>query len=109
VLGHDASRIFPIEIAERKTVGALRKAIKDEKDHAFQQVDADNLILWQVSIPVNQNLTENLSKLDFVNEGSLLLVEELSVVFSDSPARRHLHIVVLALPGELDNVSHVSN
>jgi hypothetical protein len=39
----------------------------------------------------------------------LLLVEELSVVFSDSPARRHLHIVVLALPGELDNVSHVSN
>ena len=75
VLGHDASHIFPIEIAERKTVGALRKAIKDEKEHAFQHVDADNLILWKVSIPVNRSLTENLSTLDFVDEGSLLPVK----------------------------------
>ena len=109
VLGHDASHIFPIEIAERKTVGALKDAIKDKKEHAFQHVDADNLILWQVSIPVNRNLTEHLSKLDFVDEGSLLPVEELSDVFSDSPARRHLHIVVRVPPaGECEWLSHVT-
>jgi hypothetical protein len=94
VLGHDASHIFPIEIAESKTVGALRKAIKDEKEHAFQHVDADNLILWKVSIPVNRSLTENLSTLDFVDEGSLLPVKRLSGVFSDQPEDEHLHIVV---------------
>jgi len=107
VLGDDASHIFPIEIAEYKTVGALKDDIKDKKKHAFQHVDADTLVLWKVSIPVSRSLTENLSKHDFLDEGSLLPVEELSDVFSDSPARRHLHIVVRAPPaGELDNVSH---
>ena len=109
VLGHDASRIFLIEIAERKTVGALRKAIKDEKRPTFDHVPADTLLLWKVSIPVIQNLTENLSKLDFVDESSLLPVKRLSKVFSEQPEDEHLHIVVRVPPGELDNVSHESN
>jgi hypothetical protein len=107
VLNDDTSHIFPIEIAESKTVGALRKAIKDEKRHAFKHVDADTLVLWKVSIPVNRSLTENLGKLNFVDEGSLLPVNRLSKVFSDQPEEEHLHIVVRSPPaGELDNVSH---
>jgi hypothetical protein len=90
-----------------KTVGTLRKAIKDEKEHAFQHVDADALLLWKVSIPVNRSLTENLGKLNFVDEGSLLPVNRLSKVFSDQPEEEHLHIVMQSPPaGELDNVSH---
>jgi hypothetical protein len=108
VLGHDTSRILPIEIAERKTVGAHRKAIKDEKRHAFQHVDADALVLWKVSIRVNQNLTENLSKLDFVDDGSLLPVKRLSGVFSDQPEDEHLHIVVRVPPaGEYELLAFV--
>jgi len=107
VLGHDTSRIFPIEIAERKTVGALKDAIKDKKRPALDHVPADTLLLWKVSIPVSRNLADNLSKFDFVDEGSLLPTEELSEVFSDSPGRKCLHIVVRAPPaGELDNVSY---
>ena len=109
MLNDDTSHIFPIEIAESKTVGALRKAIKDEKRHAFKHVDADTLVLWKVSVPVSRNLADNLSKFDFVDEGSLLPMEELSEVFSDSPGRKCLHIVVRVPPGELDNVSHESN
>ena len=109
VLGHDASHIFPIEIAERKTVGALKDAIKDKKEHAFQHVDADALLLWKVSILVDRSLTKNISKLDFVDEGSLLPVEELSDVFSDSLSRKHLHIVVRVPPaGECEWLSHVT-
>jgi hypothetical protein len=108
VLGHDASHIFPIEIAESKTVGTLRKAIKDEKRPAFDHVPADTLLLWKVSIPVNRNLTENLSKLDFVDEGSLLPVKRLSGVFSDQPEDEHLHIVVRVPPaGEYELLSFV--
>jgi hypothetical protein len=103
VLDDDTSHIFPIEITESKTVGALRKAIKDDKEHAFQHVDADALLLWKVSIPVNRSLHENLSKLDFADEGSLLPVKRLSEVFSDQLENEHLHIVVRAPPaGELD-------
>jgi hypothetical protein len=109
VLGHDASHIFPIEIAESKTVGALRKAIKDEKEHAFQHVDADALLLWKVSILVDRSLTKNISKLDFVDEGSLLPVKRLSGVFSDQPEDEHLHIVVRVPPaGECEWLSHIT-
>ena len=98
VLGDDASRTFPIKIAKSDTVGSLRKLIKEEKSHTFQHVDADTLVLWKVSILVNWSLTQNLSNCTFADESSLLPVDELSEVFSDSPAQRHLHIVVSAPP-----------
>jgi len=85
VLGDDASHVFVIKMERTESISALKDAIKDKKRHAFQHVDADTLVLWKVSIPVSRSLTENLGKLDFVDEDSLLPVEELSDVFSDSP------------------------
>ena len=98
VLGDDASRTFPIKIAKSDTVGDLRDAIKEKNSHTFQHVDAHALVLWKVSILVNRSLTQNLSNRTFGDESPLLPVDELSEVFSDSPARRHLHIVVSAPP-----------
>ena len=98
VLGDDASRTFPIKIAKSDTVGDLRKLIKEENTPAFDHVPTNTLVLWKVSILVNRSLTENLSNRTFSNESPLLPVDELSEVFSDSPAQRHLHIVVSALP-----------
>ena len=99
--------IFPIEIAKSKTVDALRKSIKDGKGHAYQNIDADTFVLWEVSIPVNRSPTKNLSKFDFVDEGSMLSVNRLSKVLSDQSEDEHLRIVARASPaGELDDVSH---
>ena len=98
VLGDDASRTFPIKIAKSDTVGDLRKLIKEENTPAFDHVPTNTLVLWKVSILVNRSLTENLSNRTFGDESPLLPVDELSEVFSDSPARRHLHIVVSAPP-----------
>jgi hypothetical protein len=106
VLNYDTSHIFLIEIAESKTVGALRKAIKHEKRPAFDYIPPDTLVLWKVSIVVNRSLTENISKLNFIDEGSLFPMEELSEVFSDLPYRKSLHIVVRALPtGEFHTIN----
>jgi hypothetical protein len=49
VLGDDHARVFTIEILSTKNVSALKRAIKDEKKHAFEHVDADTLVLWMVS------------------------------------------------------------
>jgi len=49
VQGDDTDHIFTVEIGNTKNVSALRKAIKGEKKHAFEQVDADVLNLWKVS------------------------------------------------------------
>ena len=49
MLGDDSQRVFPVRIAKSETVGALKKAVKKEKEHAFDGVDADCLDLWMVS------------------------------------------------------------
>jgi hypothetical protein len=50
VLGdNDRSRVFPVEIANNKTIGALKDAIKEKKKPAFDHVPADTLDLWKVS------------------------------------------------------------
>lgn len=99
VLGDDTSHIkFQIKIAGRETVGAFKKPIRAEKTHAFKHVDADTLVLWKASIPVDQGRTEKLLELDFVNERPLLPMSRLSKVFSDQPEDEHLHIVVRAPP-----------
>jgi hypothetical protein len=54
---------FPVEIAGKKTVGALRKAIKVEKQPAFDYIPTDTLALWKVLIPVDDNLEDTLRNL----------------------------------------------
>lgn len=49
VLGDDPSHIFPINIAQTRTVGDLKDMIKDKKKRYFDHVDADSLKLWKVS------------------------------------------------------------
>jgi hypothetical protein len=52
VLGDDARSVFPVEVANSKTVGTLKKAIKDEMEHSFDNLDAKSLVLWKVSCPI---------------------------------------------------------
>jgi hypothetical protein len=91
VSGDDPDRIFTIEIANAKNVGALKKAIKEEKKLAFQYADADALVLWKVSLPVDESLKENLINLS--GEKLSLPLDKLSKVFSDLDDT-YLHIVV---------------
>ena len=45
----DAKGIFLVKIAKSETANALRTAIKCEKSHGLEHVDADTLILYDVS------------------------------------------------------------
>jgi hypothetical protein len=49
VFGDDLKSIFQVKISATEPVSALKKVIKEEKRHAFQDVDADALRLWKVS------------------------------------------------------------
>ena len=90
--GEPRSHIFPVEIASTKTVGALKDAIKEKKQPAFDHVPANTLVLWKVSFPVDESLDGNLT--NFLDEESLSPVHGLSKVFSDMPKEEYLHIVV---------------
>ena len=98
VLGDDPRHVFPVKVATIESVGALREAIKDKKKNVFQHVDADALVLWKVSIPVDRNLKGEINNLELPDEESLSPVEELSEIFSGVPIRKHLHIIVRSPP-----------
>ena len=49
ILGEDVNRVFPVKIQTTESVGALRKAIKEEKKPEFDHVPADSLKLWKVN------------------------------------------------------------
>ncbi|OAQ22287.1 hypothetical protein K457DRAFT_345756 [Linnemannia elongata AG-77] len=51
VNGEATSNAFPVEIESTKTIGDLKELIKTKKTNDFQDVDADKLTLWRVSIP----------------------------------------------------------
>ncbi len=94
ILGEDSDHIFPVEIPGDKSVGALREAIKDEKNNTFQGVDADTFKLWKVSIANDEHCEEEIKGLGLESRKPLLPVKRLSEVFSGKPVYGHLHIVV---------------
>jgi hypothetical protein len=63
-----------------------KPAIKNETEHTSQHLDANTIVLWRVSIPVNESLKENV-ELDLVDEGQMPAVHRLLKVFSDVPRR----------------------
>jgi hypothetical protein len=99
VLGDDSRHVFPVKIATTESVGALKKAIKNEKKNVFQHVDADALVLWKVSILDDDGLQRRIEDLNLVEEQSLRRpAARLSKIFSDPVEDEHVHILVRPPP-----------
>jgi hypothetical protein len=99
ILGdYNPRRVFTVEIANNKTVSILQEIIKNKNKYAFEHVDADTLVLWKVSIPVDDNFKDSFNKHNFVEKRALVPVDRLSKVFASVPEEGHLHIVVKAPP-----------
>jgi hypothetical protein len=49
VLSDGPDRVFPVDIDAKKSVGALKKAIKEEMKPAFDDIPVNRLDLWKVS------------------------------------------------------------
>lgn len=111
VLGDDPSHLFPVEIAITMTVGGLKEVIKDKKNQTFGKSDADDLVLWKVSVLSDRNLKANLDNLRsslVVDDGSshvptqppneelrsLLPMRTLLEIFPEPPTEKHVHIII---------------
>ena len=67
----DPRHVFPVKIARTESVGTLKRSIKDDNPESFRDVDARSLVLWKVSIPVNDGFKENVRKVDLRDEDAL--------------------------------------
>ncbi|KAF9950482.1 hypothetical protein BGZ65_006591, partial [Modicella reniformis] len=96
------SAAFKVKLSPTDDVADLRKLIKTEKPKRFANVDADELTLWKVSIPVviahkHENIT--LNSLDPKNKGDELHpTDELEDVFNGQPTKKTIHILVQLPP-----------
>ncbi|KAG9071583.1 hypothetical protein KI688_005796 [Linnemannia hyalina] len=95
VEGEATSNAFPVEIGSTKTIGDLKELIKTEKTNVFSDVDADQLTLWRVSIPITDEDDEVLIVLNSFDEKKKLgPANRLSKVFPEDPPEETIHIIV---------------
>ncbi|KAF9131410.1 hypothetical protein BGW39_001840 [Mortierella sp. 14UC] len=106
--GEAITKAFPVMIEPTKTIGDLKKLVKAEIPDTLNGVDAKDLTLWRVSIPV---VSANKPKPIVLNEVEsptrLDPTDDVSDVLPDKPPKKTIHVIVQRpLPGT--PVSHPS-
>ncbi|KAF9899215.1 hypothetical protein EC991_009285 [Linnemannia zychae] len=98
----DESTSFPVEIEPTKTIGDLKDAIKAKKINDFSDVDADELTLWRVSIPlVAKKDRKDISLSDVPLKEELDETDDHSDVFPVKLPEKTIHIIVQRPPDDL--------
>jgi hypothetical protein len=88
---------FPVEILKSKNVGILKKVIKEERSHHFENIDASDLDLFLVS---ESFLIDDLASKQPPSNGTPLRPNKrLSSLFAGDLSDDDLHIWVKAPPG----------
>ena len=77
VLGSDSLELFTVEILKTKNVSILKKTIKEEQSPRLDHVVASELILSEVSLPVDADLEESLKNVDLTPLKPLLPLSQL--------------------------------
>ncbi|KAK3810463.1 MAG: hypothetical protein J3R72DRAFT_530348 [Linnemannia gamsii] len=99
--GLPTSRAFSIKISFADTVGDLKKLIKTEQTPAFDDITVDQLNLWCVSIPDDDDDDEIPIVLGNVNnkdKKKLRATRGLLEVFPDKPPKNTIHVIVQRPP-----------
>ena len=102
ILGDDLKKVFTVEVEKTKNVSILKDLIKEKKASRLEHVDASDLDLWNVSIPMDDNAGERLENID--DREPLKPLLSLSEVFPHVD-ENHLHVVVRSpIDGELSEI-----
>ncbi|OAQ22282.1 hypothetical protein K457DRAFT_345649 [Linnemannia elongata AG-77] len=98
---------FSVDIDASKTVDHLKDAIKSKKTPRFDDVAADELTLWRVSIPlVPKKDRKDISLGEVSSKEELDETDDLSDVFQDKLPKKTIHIIVQRPPP--GNSTHLS-
>ena len=88
-----AFTVHSINHDEDKTVSNLRDAIKEVIRPKFDDIPANELVLWKNSVPINCDLKKTVEALNLNNDFFLQPLEILSNVFSDL-VKNNIHIII---------------
>ncbi|KAF9993199.1 hypothetical protein BGZ65_011322 [Modicella reniformis] len=85
------SNPFSVEVDPTKSVDVLKKAIKTNKSHEFDDIDANKLTLWKVLIPydsVKKHLKFDLGQLQANEKEKLDPISDTSDVFGQETTKK---------------------
>ncbi|KAF9096922.1 hypothetical protein BGX29_008357 [Mortierella sp. GBA35] len=88
--GEHQSNAFSVKATPTDTIGALRVLIKTKKAVDFENVDANNLTLWNLEANRHRPIVLN----DFESATELHPTDDVSDVFEDKPPKKTIHIIV---------------
>ncbi|KAF8953043.1 hypothetical protein BGZ46_003310, partial [Entomortierella lignicola] len=94
------STAFPLNLASDDTIGDLKDSIHKKKSNALEGIDASDLLLWQVSIPIGSDEEEDkpIYLEDYKDEAKRIgpkhAATEISEVFGTAPAKKTIHVIV---------------
>ncbi|GJJ11259.1 hypothetical protein Clacol_005491 [Clathrus columnatus] len=94
VIGTPANDVFVIQIPSSRSIAHLKVSIRDKLKPRFDNIPANELLLWKVSIALDDNFQQNIDSHNFEDTESLLAVKRLSDLFPQPPNPEHVHIVV---------------
>ena len=97
--GESTSRAFPVSVPSTETIGSLKKLIKTEKSPRFDDIAANELTLWRVSISLgllNERKPIVLSEVESAVE--LDPTDDISDNFEEKPPKKTIHIIVQRPP-----------
>jgi hypothetical protein len=100
LLGIDSSEVFTVKIPKTENVSILKDLIKEKQSPRLNHVDASELTVWKVSLPVD-TITPELTVDDVESCQKLHSVKKISLTFGDALADEHVHILVQAPTGAL--------
>ncbi|KAF9317743.1 hypothetical protein BG006_003312 [Podila minutissima] len=109
--GEATCNAFSVEIDRSKTVDGLKKLIKAEKTNSFHDVDANELTLWKVSVPIPRHddiipiLVSNVKG----DRENLSPAIHLSKVFSQELPEETVHVIVQRPPPALRTIKKFQN
>ncbi|KAI7825711.1 hypothetical protein BC939DRAFT_124815 [Gamsiella multidivaricata] len=108
--GEPTSNEFSVKIPSTETVYILKSLIKAKKTPKFDDLAADNLTLWRVSVPV---VAASIRSAVFLNEidskTELSPTNDVSDVFPNTPAKKTVHIIVQRpRPGNTSRVTFLT-
>jgi hypothetical protein len=92
VHGDRVRRAFPVDVDKSKTIGHLKKLIKQELPNSFCDVDAKELALWKVSIPSKDG--DALRDFYADEDEELDPTRKISKYFTTDPDDEHIHVII---------------
>ncbi|KAG0053457.1 hypothetical protein BGZ83_001062 [Gryganskiella cystojenkinii] len=102
VVDRDTStKAFPVKIEPTETIGELKDAVKTALSRHFNDIDANELILWNFSIP-DDGLTVQLNSLRKSNDEQLKGTSTLRDVFGPEKNNKTIRVIVERPPPVLE-------